>query len=71
MKAGHGKFFGIEEVKQKMLESGRELFSDQKKNGGRMNIWLEYFKFKDTNRNNSHAQFKEQAKWVEPDPKKV
>ena len=36
-----------------------------------MNIWLEYFKFKDTNRNNSHAQFKEQAKWVEPDSKKV
>ena len=35
-----------------------------------MNIWIEYFKFKD-NRNNSHAQFKEQAKWVEPDPKKV
>jgi len=28
MKAGHGKFFGIEEVKQKMLESGREIFSD-------------------------------------------
>ena len=28
LKAGHGKFFGIEEVKHKMLESGRELFSD-------------------------------------------
>ena len=28
LKAGHGKFFGIEEVKEKMLESGRELFSD-------------------------------------------
>ena len=28
LKAGHGKFFGIEEVKEKMLESGREIFSD-------------------------------------------
>ena len=28
LKAGHGKFFGIEEVKQKMLESGRKLFED-------------------------------------------
>ena len=35
-----------------------------------MNIWLEYFKYEDT-RKNSHAQFKEQAKWVEPDPKKI
>ena len=28
LKAGHGKFFGIEEVKEKMLESGRKLFAD-------------------------------------------
>ena len=28
LKAGHGKFFGIEEVKEKMIESGRELFTD-------------------------------------------
>ena len=35
-----------------------------------MNIWVEYFKYKD-NRNNTHAQMKEQAKWVEPDPKDV
>ena len=35
-----------------------------------MNIWLEYFKYEDT-RKNSHAQFREQAKWVEPDPKKI
>ena len=35
-----------------------------------MNIWVEYFKYND-NRNNNHAQMKEQAKWVEPDPKDV
>ena len=35
-----------------------------------MNIWVEYFKFKD-NRNNTHAQMKEQAKWIEPDPKEI
>ena len=28
MSAGHGKFFGIEEVKEKMIESGKEIFSD-------------------------------------------
>jgi len=28
LKAGHGKFFGIEEVKEKMIESGKKLFSD-------------------------------------------
>ena len=28
LKAGHGKFFGIEEVKEKMIESGRKLFAD-------------------------------------------
>ena len=35
-----------------------------------MNIWVEYFKFID-NRKNTHAQMREQAKWVEPDPKDV
>ena len=35
-----------------------------------MNIWVEYFKFKD-NRNNTHAQMKEQAKWIEPDPEEI
>ena len=35
-----------------------------------MNIWVEYFRFKD-NRNNTHAQMKEQAKWVQPDPKEI
>ncbi len=32
-----------------------------------MNIWVEYFKYND-NRQNNHAQFKEQAKWIPPDP---
>ena len=35
-----------------------------------MNIWVEYFKFEDT-RKNTHAQIREQAKWIEPDPKDV
>ena len=35
-----------------------------------MNIWVEYFKYEDK-RKNTHAQMREQAKWVEPDPKKV
>ena len=35
-----------------------------------MNIWVEYFKY-DDNRKNTHAQMKEQAKWVPPDPKDV
>ena len=32
-----------------------------------MNIWVEYYKFSD-NRNNTHAQMKENAKWVPPAP---
>ena len=32
-----------------------------------MNIWVEYYKFSD-NRKNTHAQMKENAKWVPPDP---
>ena len=35
-----------------------------------MNIWIEYFKYKD-DRNNNHAQIREKAKWVEPDPEKI
>ena len=35
-----------------------------------MNIWVEYFKYYD-NRKNTHAQMKENAKWIEPDPKNV
>ena len=38
--------------------------------GNMMNIWVEYFKFEDS-RKNTHAQIREQAKWVEPDPKDV
>ena len=33
-----------------------------------MNTWVEYYKFTDK-RNNNHAQMKENAKWVDPDPK--
>lgn len=32
-----------------------------------MNTWVEYYKFTDK-RNNTHAQMKESAKWVNPDP---
>ena len=32
-----------------------------------MNIWVEYYKFTDDRKNN-HAQMKENAKWVDPDP---
>ena len=35
-----------------------------------MNIWLEYFKYNDDRKNN-HAQMKEQAKWIPPDPEKI
>ena len=35
-----------------------------------MNIWIEYWK-KEDNRKNTHAQMRENAKWVEPDPKMV
>ena len=35
-----------------------------------MNIWLEYFKYNDDRKNN-HAQMKENAKWIPPDPKKI
>ena len=38
-----------------------------------MNIWVEYFRSTDKRSHieGSHAQMKEQAKWVEPDPKDV
>ena len=32
-----------------------------------MNIWVEFYKYSD-NRKNTHAQMKESAKWVDPDP---
>ena len=35
-----------------------------------MNIWIEYWK-KEEKSKNTHAQIREQAKWVEPDPKDV
>ena len=35
-----------------------------------MNIWIEYWK-KEKKSKNTHAQIREQAKWVEPDPKDV
>ena len=35
-----------------------------------MNIWLEYWK-KEEDRKNTHAQMRENIKWVEPDPKKI
>ena len=35
-----------------------------------MNIWVEYFRVID-NSKNTHAQMREQAKWVEPDHKDV
>jgi len=35
-----------------------------------MNIWIEYWK-KEEKSKNTHAQIREHAKWVEPDPKDV
>ena len=35
-----------------------------------MNIWIEYWK-KEDNRKNTHAQMRENAKWVDPDPEKI
>ena len=32
-----------------------------------MNIWVEFYKYSD-DRKNTHAQMKESAKWVSPDP---
>ena len=29
MKAGHGKFFDLEDVKKKLMESGQELFTNR------------------------------------------
>ena len=38
-----------------------------------MNIWVEYWKSKDfrSHTTGSHAQMKEQAKWVEPEPEDI
>ena len=35
-----------------------------------MNIWIEYWK-KEDNRKNTHAQMRENAKWIDPDPKEI
>ena len=35
-----------------------------------MNIWIEYWK-KEDNRKNTHAQMRENVKWVDPDPKEI
>ena len=35
-----------------------------------MNIWIEYWK-KEEKSKNTHAQIRENAKWVDPDPKDV
>ena len=35
-----------------------------------MNTWVEYWKQVD-NRNNNHAQMKEQAHWVDPNPEDI
>ncbi len=35
-----------------------------------MNIWVEYWEYEDT-RSNSHAQMKEQAKWIPPKPEDI
>ena len=36
-----------------------------------MNIWIEYWKKSNEPSKNTHAQMRENAKWVEPDPKKI
>tara|TARA_A100001234_G_C12601412_1_gene375237 strand:- start:66 stop:275 length:210 start_codon:yes stop_codon:yes gene_type:complete len=33
-----------------------------------MNIWVEFYKYSD-NRENTHAQIKENASWTPPDPR--
>ena len=35
-----------------------------------MNIWIEYWK-KEEDRKNTHAQMRENVKWVDPDPKEI
>ena len=36
-----------------------------------MNIWVEYWKKENKISKNNHAQRREQAKWIEPDPKDI
>ena len=35
-----------------------------------MNIWIEFWK-KEDNLKNTHAQMRENVKWVDPDPKEI
>ena len=36
-----------------------------------MNIWIEYWKKSSEPSKNNHAQIRENAKWVQPDPETV
>ena len=36
-----------------------------------MNIWIEYWEKSKEPSKNTHAQIRENAKWVQPDPEKV
>ena len=36
-----------------------------------MNIWVEYWKKENKISKNNHVQIREQAKWIEPDPKDI
>jgi hypothetical protein len=36
-----------------------------------MNIWVEYWKKEDRISLNNHAQIREQAKWIEPNPEDI
>ena len=36
-----------------------------------MNIWVEYWEKPNKISLNTHAQIREKAKWVEPDPEKI
>ena len=36
-----------------------------------MNIWIEYWEKSKEPSKNTHAQMRENAKWIEPDPKKI
>ena len=36
-----------------------------------MNIWVEYWKKSNEPSKNNHAQMRENAKWVQPDPETV
>tara|TARA_Y100000590_G_C15398022_1_gene892696 strand:+ start:283 stop:492 length:210 start_codon:yes stop_codon:yes gene_type:complete len=36
-----------------------------------MNIWVEYWKKPSNKSLNNHAQMRENAKWINPDPKEI